>query len=35
MLGSSKEGGFLQARSASLRGEFVLTLAEDEQADWK
>lgn len=35
VLGSNKEGGFLQARSASLRGEFVLTLAEDEQADWK
>lgn len=35
VLGSSKEGGFLKARSASLRGEFVLSLAEDDQADWK
>lgn len=35
VLGSSKEGGFFQARSASLRGKFMLTLAEDEQADWK
>lgn len=30
VLGSNMEGGFLQARSAILRGEFMLTLAEDE-----
>lgn len=34
-LGGSKEGGFLQARSASLRGEFLLSLTEDDQNDWK